>query len=98
MAARKSTVRQTDGKGRVTLPRGFANSTLLIEVVSSTELRVRKAKVVPLKSGEEPSFAEDEPIIITGTDRDAFIAALDNPPAPTDSLKRALAAAKAQRS
>jgi hypothetical protein len=96
MATRKTTVRQADGNGRVRLPRGFANSTLLIEVVSNTELRVRKAKVVPLKSGEEPSFVEDEPIIITGTDRDAFLAALDNPP-PNEALKRLMSGEKSPK-
>jgi hypothetical protein len=94
MATRKTTVRQTDNKGRVTLPRGFANSTLLIEIVNGMELRVRKAKVIPLKSGEEPSFAEDEPIIITGANRDAFLAALDNPPPPNDALKRLMSGEK----
>lgn len=91
MPTRRTTVRQTDGKGRATLPCGFANSTLLIEVVSDVELRVRKAKVVPLKSGEEPPLTTLKPL--SDRDRDAFLAALDNPP-PNDALKRLMSGEK----
>lgn len=94
MTTSSTEVRETDSKGRVTLPRGFANSTLLIEVVSDVELRVRKAKVVPLNSGEEPSFVEEKPFILTGADRDALLAALDNPPPPNEALKRLMSGEK----
>jgi hypothetical protein len=89
-------IRESDGKGRITLPKGFANSTLLVEVVSDKELVIRKAKVVPLADDEEdlPPLPFVAPL--SDEDRDLFIAVLDNPPPPTDSLKRALAAAKAR--
>ncbi len=35
--------RTTDAKGRVCLPKSFANATVIIEQVSDTELRVRKS-------------------------------------------------------
>jgi hypothetical protein len=82
-------LRETDGKGRVTLPRGYANATLLIEVVSDVELRIRKAKVVPLTSSEEePRFSEEEPLILGGADKDFFLAMLDNPPKANEALKK----------
>ena len=37
----------TDEKARITLPKNFANSTVLVEQVSETELRIRKARVIP---------------------------------------------------
>ena len=83
-------LRETDGKGRITLPRGFANSTVIVEVVSDVELVIRKAKVVPLESGEElPPLSTLKPL--SDRDRDALIAALDNPPEPNGALKRLMA-------
>ena len=81
-------LRETDGKGRVTLPRGYANATLLIEVVSDVELRIRKAKVVPLTSEDEPRFSEEEPLVLCGADKDFFLALLDNPPKANDALEK----------
>jgi antitoxin component of MazEF toxin-antitoxin module len=43
----ETVVRHSDSKGRVILPSDFAQSTLLIERVSDTELRIRKGKTVP---------------------------------------------------
>ena len=88
MTEQATEIRESDNKGRLTLPRNFANSTLLIEVVSDVELRIRKAKVVPLKPGEEPAFAEEAPIVVSDALREAFIAALDNPPPPNEALRK----------
>jgi hypothetical protein len=81
-------LRETDDKGRVTLPRGFANSTLLIEQVSDVELVIRKAKVVPLTpgDGEEP-FLEERPIILSPEAQKLFFEALMTPSEPNDALK-----------
>src|SRR5436309_14551427 len=78
-------IRVTDSKARVTLPRSFANSTLLLEMRGENEIVVRKAKVVPLSPGED----EASPIVVKLSDRDwkAFVAALDNPPPPNAALK-----------
>ncbi len=85
-------LRETDGKGRVTLPRGYANATLLIEVVSDVELRIRKAKVVPLAAGSEtePRFDEEEPLVLSGEEMAHFLAALDRPPQANAALKKLL--------
>jgi len=86
-------LRESDSKGRLTLPKQFANSTLLIEVKSDVELVIRKARVIPLAPGDElPPVGMIEPL--SDADRDLFLAALDGPtPTPTGSLKRAMAAA-----
>jgi len=81
-------LRETDSKGRVTLPRGYANATLLIEVVNDVELRIRKAKVVPLTSDEEARFSEEEPLVLGGADKELFLEMLDNPPQPNEALKK----------
>ena len=83
-------LRETDSKGRVTLPRGYANATLLIDVVNDVELRIRKAKVVPLNADGEPRFVEEEALALAGADRDAFLAALDSPPPANEALKKLL--------
>lgn len=89
-------IRESDAKGRVTLPKGFSNSTLLVEIVNEFELVIRKAKVVPLApyTKDLPALPFVEPL--SDEDRDQFITVLENPPPPTDSLKRALAAAQAR--
>ena len=48
MNATSEEVCVTDSEGRLTLPKGFANATVLVQVVSDVELVIRKAKVVPL--------------------------------------------------
>lgn len=74
-------IRVTDSKARLTLPRSFANSTLLLEVRSENEIVLRKARIVPMEPGEP------ETIRLSATDWKAFMAALDNPPEPNAALK-----------
>jgi hypothetical protein len=83
-----SDVRTTDSKARITLPRGFANSTVIIEKVSETEVRIRKARVMP---EDEARFVEEGRTPLTDRDRDRFLALLDNPPRPKPALRRAAA-------
>jgi uncharacterized protein (DUF1778 family) len=78
--------RSTDAKGRICLPRAFANSTLIIEQVSETELRLRKAVVIP---EDEVRFSEETAIVLSDVDRDRFLNLLDNPPRANAALKRA---------
>ena len=84
----KTATRTTDTKARVTLPRAFANSTVIIEHVSETELRVRKARVIP---EDEIQFREQSPILLSDRDRDRFLELLDNPPKPNAALRKAAA-------
>jgi hypothetical protein len=77
----------TDDKARINLPKSFANSTLLVEQVSDTELRIRKARVIP---EDELPFLEEAIAPLSDRDRDIFLALLDNPPPPNDALRRLL--------
>ena len=79
--------RSTDPKGRVSLPKGFANTTVSIEQINDTELRIRKARVIP---EDELVFPEEsERTALSDTDRDLFVALLDNPPPANEALRRA---------
>ena len=62
--------RSTDSKGRVSLPKGFANATVIIDQVSESEVRIRKAVVIPL---DEIRFTEETPMILSDRDRDDFL-------------------------
>ncbi len=81
-------LRETDDKGRVTLPRGFANSTLLIEQVSDVELVIRKAKVVPLSPAGQEQFLEERPIILSPEAQQVFFEALMSPPKVKPALQK----------
>jgi uncharacterized protein (DUF1778 family) len=78
--------RTTDAKARISLPRAFANATVIIEQVSETELRIRKARVIP---EDEIRFYEENVVPLSDRDRDRFLDLLDNPPAPNEALRRA---------
>src|SRR5437588_411668 len=77
----------TDEKARINLPKNFANSTVLIEQVSDTELRIRKARVIP---EDDLPLIEEAMAPLSDRDRDVFLALLDNPPPPNDALRRLL--------
>ena len=84
----KTETRTTDTKGRVTLPKSFANSAIIIEHVSETELRIRRARVIP---EDEIRFREESPLMLSNRDRDRFLEVLDNPPKPNAALRKAAA-------
>jgi hypothetical protein len=81
------TTRTTDAKARVSLPKAFANATVIIEQLSETEVRIRKAVVVP---EDEVRFSEESAAPLSDRDRDLFLQLLDNPPEPTEALRRAV--------
>jgi len=78
--------RTTDAKGRISLPKAFANATVIIEQVSETEVRIRKAPVIP---EDEIRFYEESVAPLSDRDRDRFLDLLDYPPAPNEALRRA---------
>jgi len=80
--------RTTDPKARVSLPKAFANATVLIEQISDTELRIRKAQVIP---ENELPFYEESAAPLSNRDRDLFLALLDNPPPANEALRQAAA-------
>lgn len=75
-----------DAKGRVRLPKAFANATVIIEQMSDTEIRIRKAVVIP---EEEVIFIETSAKPLSDLDRDQFLDLIDHPPAANAALKRA---------
>jgi len=87
--------RTTDAKARLVLPKSFANTAVIVEQVSETEIRVRRA--MPASEDEVP-FAEESSAPLSDRDRDRFLDLLANPPAATVALKKAVARHKARRS
>jgi uncharacterized protein (DUF1778 family) len=86
--------RTTDAKARLVLPKAFANATVIIEQVSDTELRVRKAKVI---AEDELAFTEETATPLSDRDRDRFLSLIAKPPAPPPALKKAASRHKARR-
>lgn len=84
----------TDAKARLVLPKAFANATVIIEQVSDTELRVRRAKVI---AEDELAFAEESVVPLSNRDRDRFLSLIANPPAPTPALQQAASRRKSRR-
>jgi Protein of unknown function (DUF1778) len=80
--------RSTDAKGRICLPKAFANATVIIDQLSDTELRIRKAVVIP---EDEVRFAEEAAAPLSDRDRDRFLELLDHPPKANAALRRAAA-------
>jgi hypothetical protein len=80
--------RTTDPKARISLPRSFANATVIIEQISDTELRIRKAQVIP---EDEIRFSEEMWPPLSDRDRDLFLELLENPPPPNEALRQAAA-------
>jgi Protein of unknown function (DUF1778) len=80
--------RSTDTKGRVSLPKAFANATVIIEQVNENELRIRKARVIP---EDELRFSEEAPVVLSVKERERFLQALDHPPKPNAALRRLMA-------
>lgn len=72
-----SNVRYVDSKCRLLLPKGFANSTVTVQQISESEIRVQKAAVVPIA---DMPFIEESLKPLSDRDRDLFLDLLDNPP------------------
>ena len=82
----RTETRTTDAKARLVLPKSFANATVIIEQISESEVRVRRAKVV---AEDELPFPEESVSPLSDRDRDHFLKLLAKPPAPTPSLQKA---------
>ena len=79
--------RTTDGKGRVLLPKSFANSTVVVEQIGETEVRVRLAQVIPV---DEILFPEETLQPLSDRDRDIFLAILEDTSPPNEALRKAM--------
>ena len=80
------TPRFTDKKARLILPARFASSAVLIEEISETEVRIRKAAILP---EDELPFTEESRRPLTDDDRDFVLALLAKPAAAKSNLKKA---------
>jgi hypothetical protein len=80
------TPRFTDKKSRLILPARFANSAVLVEEVSETELRIRKAVILP---EDEVPFTEERRAPLSDEDRDFLLSLLAASPKANADLKKA---------
>lgn len=79
------TPRFTDKKARLILPARFASSAVLVEEVSETELRIRKAVVLP---EDDVPFTEMKRLPLPDEDRDFVLSLLAAPPKANAALKK----------
>ena len=80
------TPRFTDKKARLILPARFASSAVLIEEVSETELRIRKAVILP---EDEAPFTEEQRATLSDAGRDFVLSLLAAPAKANAALKKA---------
>ncbi len=88
--------RSADPKARITLPKSFANSTVIIEQISDTELRIVKARIIPEDQLQFTEVTEKAPL--SDRDRDIFLSLLENPPPATDALQQAAETCRQRKS
>jgi len=84
------TTRETitvDSRARVTLPRAFAKTTVVLEQISDSEIRIHKARAT---GRDRPRFPEEEIAPLSDRDRDRFVRLLENPPRPNSALRKAM--------
>lgn len=81
-----SETRRVDAKGRLLLSDRLAGATVVVEQLSETEFRVRKAQVIP---EDELPFYEEQLKPLSAKDAAAVLDVLDHPPKPGPVLKRA---------
>lgn len=91
----RTETRTTDNKARLVLPKSFANAKVIIEQLSETELRVRRA--AKETADDEFPFAEESPSPLSDRDRDRFLELLANPPAPASALEQATVRRQSRR-
>jgi hypothetical protein len=79
-------VRIADNKGRISLP-GFANATVILEVITANEYRVRKAEAIP---ADQMRFPEEElPVLLSKRAARQVLSALEDPPSRNAVARRA---------
>ena len=76
-----------DAQARITLPAAFAESTVIVEMLSPSELRVRKVG----ETGDELSAAPEANItLLSDRDRDRFLELIESPPTTNKTLRGAM--------
>ena len=81
-------IRTTDAEGRLSLPKSFANSAVIVEQVSEKEVRIRRVQVV---AEDDLPFEEESVTSFNDGARDQFLELLANPPVANRALRKAAA-------
>jgi len=76
-----------DSKARVTLPLVFAKATVVVEVVSASEVRIRK---IGDPMAIDAGLPENDTAVLSARDRDRFIELIASPPSPNAALRKAM--------
>jgi hypothetical protein len=77
-----------DAQARVTLPAMFAEAAVTVEIVSPSEIRIRK---VGSADDFSPALAEESSAVLSNRDRDRFLELIDSPPPANVALRQAMA-------
>ena len=85
----RTIIRTTDRNARVTLPKAFASTTVIVEVISDDEVQIRKAHLI---CEGELRFREESPTVLSKRDGKRFLALLKKPAGANAALRRAVAA------
>jgi len=80
-----TSVRHADSKGRVTLPE-LANATVIVEKVSASEYRIRKARVIAEAEFDFPE--EAMPVELSPRDAESLCETLAKPPKPNRTARK----------
>lgn len=78
-----------DDQARVMLPGLFAQTAVTVEIVSPSEVRIRKVGT----HGDAASALPEEHVpVLSDRDRDRFLELISSPPLANAALRRAMAA------
>jgi hypothetical protein len=79
---------RTDAAGRLVLvlPAEFANAAVRVERVGPDELVLRRAE-----AAYDPNWPTIEPMVLSAADWERFWDVVDNPPPPTEALRKLMA-------
>lgn len=80
-------VQTADAQARITLPAAFAEAAVVVEVLSASEVRIRKVDEATDELGE---LSESSMTRLSDRDRDRFLELLESPPAANASLRKAM--------
>ncbi len=76
-----------DAKARITLPKGFAKATVILEKISDTELRIRRTDET---ARAVRKFPEQTGTALSDRDRDRFLELMESPPRANAALRKAM--------
>jgi hypothetical protein len=77
-----------DAQARVTLPAAFAETRVIIGLLSPSEVRIRK---VGEPADELSALPENGITVLSDRDRDRFLELIESPPAANSALRSAMA-------